>query len=172
MATLAANFYDRLISVTRLGEAERETGRLGMESCYLRPIPNEDVALYVKRIDNSQVVRAADPEARTTCWRSIAVACTAAVVLIALLLPSAYGLLAGYQIERLKKENTELVTMARSLEIEEAKLLSPQRLEELAKQQELVDPAPDSVVFLEPKSDGSVAMNRSLLPEAATTAKR
>lgn len=159
MATMAT-FYDRLISVTRLWEAEQEMGRPGVESYNLRAIPNEDVALYVKRIDNAQVVREADPEARSTCWRSIVVACTAAVLLIALLLPSAYGLLAGYQIERLKKENSELATLERSMEIEEARLLSPKRLEELAKMQELVDPAPDKVVYLEPKPDGTVAMNR------------
>lgn len=171
MATLAT-LYDRMTSVARLWEAERETVRVSVESFALRAIPNEDIALYVKRIDNSQVVREADPQARSTAWRSIAIACTAAVLLIALLLPSAYGLLAGYQIERLKKENAELITVERSLEIEEAKLLSPKRLEELAKIQNLVDPAPDKVVYLEPKPDGAVAMNRTATPGAPAAEKR
>ena len=171
MATLAT-LYDRMASSARLWEAERETGRTRYESYALRAIPNEDVALYVKRIDNSQVVRQADPQARSTCWRSIGVACTAAVLLIALLLPSAYGLLAGYQIERLKKENAELLTVERSLEIEEARLLSPKRLEELAKLQDLVDPAPDKVVYLEGKPDGTVAMNRNGAPGVPATEKR
>jgi len=171
MATMAT-FYDRLLWVTRLWEAEGATGRSGAESYILRAIPNEDVALYVKRIDNSQVVREADPAARSTCWRSIVVACAAAVLLITLLLPSAYGLLAGYQIERLKKENAELLTVERSMEIEEARLLSPQRLEELARMQELVDPAPEKVVYLEPKPDGTVAMNRPAANGAPAAEKR
>ncbi len=171
MATLAT-FLDRMTSVARLWESERQAVRVSVESYALRAIPNEDVALYVKRIDNSQVVREADPQARNTAWRSIAVACTAAVLLIALLLPSAYGLLAGYQIERLKKENADLVTVERSLQIEEARLLSPRRLEELAKLQNLVDPAPDKVVYLEPKPDGAVAMNRTVAAGTPTTEKR
>jgi hypothetical protein len=158
MATLAT-FYGRLMTATRWSEAETETAREEAASYFLRPLPNEDVAFYIKRIDNSLVVRQADPQARSTCWRSIVVACSAAVLLIALLLPSAYGLLAGYQIERLRKENVELQSLARSLEIDEAKLLTPERLEELARIQQLVDPAPDKVVYLEPKADGTVAMN-------------
>lgn len=171
MATLAT-LYDRMASVARLWESERETGGTSYESYVLRAIPNEDVGLYVKRIDNSQVAREADPQARSTCWRSIGVACAAAVMLIALLLPGAYGLLAGYQIERLKKENAELLTIERSLEIEEARLLSPKRLEELAKLQDLVDPAPDKVVYLEGKPDGTVAMNRTAAPGTPATEKR
>lgn len=165
MATLA-NVYGRLMSATRLWEAERETARVEVDNYFLRPIPNEDIAFYVKRIDNSLVVREADPKARSTCWRFIMIACTVAVMAIGLLLPTAYGLLAGYQVEQLKKENDELLSVARTLEIEEARLLTPQRLEELAKMQELVDPAADKVVYLEPAAaEGAVAMNaHAMLP--------
>ena len=57
----------------------------------------------------------------------------AAVLLIGVLLPSAYGLLAGYQIQTLRQEAQRLATEQASLELQEAKLLSPARMEELAR---------------------------------------
>ena len=50
-------------------------------------VPNEDVYLYVKHIDNSRVLREADPAARKTCWRLIGSSFAFAVLVIALLLP-------------------------------------------------------------------------------------
>ncbi|MBX5495865.1 MAG: hypothetical protein IRZ15_11080 [Bryobacteraceae bacterium] len=158
MASLAT-FYGRLASASRWWEGESDEVRRSVDSCVLRPLPNEDVHFFIKKIDNSLVVREADPQARTACVHSIAVACIVAVLVIAMLLPGAYGLLAGYQIERLKKENEELQAMAKSLEIREAELVTPQRLEELAKIQRLVDPAPDKVVYLEGSTQDAVAMN-------------
>jgi hypothetical protein len=158
MASLAT-FYGRLTSASRWWEGESDEVRRSVDSCVLRPLPNEDVHFFIKKIDNSLVVREADPQARTACVHSIAVACIVAVLVIAMLLPGAYGLLAGYQIERLKKENEELQAMARSLEIREAELVTPQRLEELARIQRLVDPAPDKVVYLEGSTKDAVAMN-------------
>jgi len=123
----------------------------------LRSIPNEDIYFYVKEINNARVVRESDPQARTACWKLIVSAGAAAVLLIGVLLPSAYGLLAGYQIESLKQEQSRLNTERSTLELEEAKLLSPARLEELARTQSFVDPPPQKVVYLDGK--GSLALN-------------
>jgi cell division protein FtsL len=122
----------------------------------LRAIANEDIFFFVKDIDNSRVVRESDPQARTACWKLILSAGAAAVLLIGVLLPSAYGLLAGYQIQSLRAEQQRLTTERSALELEEAKLLSPARLEELARIQSFVDPGPQKVVYLDGK--GSVAM--------------
>ena len=122
----------------------------------LRALPNEDIYFFVKHIDNARVVKESDPQARNACWKLIAAAGTAAVLLIGVLLPSAYGLLAGYQIQSLKSEQQRLVTERSTLELDEAKLVSPARLEELARTQQFVDPAPLKVVYLNTK--GAVAM--------------
>jgi len=43
--------------------------------------------------------------------------------------------------------------------VAEAALLSPARLEKLARAQKLLEPAAGQVVHLEPRADGSLAMN-------------
>jgi hypothetical protein len=48
------------------------------------------------------------------------------------------------------------------LELDEARLLSPERLQQLAGQLQLVDPDPTRVVYLNPPTDGSLALNMHL----------
>ena len=47
-----------------------------------------------------------------------------------------------------------------SLELQEAKMLSPARMEELARQQQFVDPEPAKVVYLDSKDGSSLALNQ------------
>ena len=47
----------------------------------LRTLPQEDVFFYCKKIDNSRLVREADPRARGACWSAIG---AAGVVLVLL----------------------------------------------------------------------------------------
>jgi hypothetical protein len=126
----------------------------------LRAFANEDIYFFVKRIDNTRVVREADPQARGTCWKLIGSVVSAVVLLIFVLLPSAYGLLAGYQIQTLRQDSERLATEQASLELTEAKLLSPARMEELARLQQFIDPPAQKVVYLENAQAGTVAMNK------------
>jgi hypothetical protein len=120
--------------------------------------PNEDVYLYVKHIDNSRILREADPAARQICWRLIGSSFAFAVVVIALLLPTMNRLMAGYKMEALRQERQRLELDRASLELAETRLLSPARLEELARIQRFVDPAPEAVVYLDGnKSDQILA---------------
>jgi cell division protein FtsL len=126
----------------------------------VRFFANDDIYFHVKRIDNSRVVRQADPKTGGVCWKLIGSVAAAAMLLIGVLLPSAYGLLAGYQIQSLKEESKRLTNEQASLELEEAKLLSPERMEQLAREQQFIDPEPQRVVYLESTHGASVAMNR------------
>jgi hypothetical protein len=121
------------------------------------PFPNEDVYFYVKHIDNAPVLRESDPAARKVCWRLIGTSFAVAVVVIGLLLPTLYGLIAGYRMEALRQERQRLELDRASLELSEAKLLSPARLEELARIQQFVDPEPQKVVYLDNKSEQKLA---------------
>ena len=156
MATLATRF-DRFATSRDGRDAQPRV--LANEDPYQVPaFPNEDVYLFVKHIDNSRVLREADPAARKICWRLIGSSVAFAVIVIALLLPSLNRLMAGYKMEALRQERLHLELDRAALELQETKLLSPARLEELARMQRFVDPAPEAVVYLEGnKSDQILA---------------
>jgi hypothetical protein len=156
MATIAT-VLDKLFEsqINRAGSAAHRQEA----SAAVRPFANEDIFFHVKRIDNSRVVRAADPLARQHCWKMIGSVVAAAVLLIAVLLPGAYSLLAGFQIEALRQDAHKLVNEQASLELKEAELLSPARMEELARDQQFVDPPSQKVVYLDGQGDAQVAQN-------------
>jgi hypothetical protein len=160
MATLA-NIFNRFTDASVAAEAViPEVRAQADEGCRLRALPNEDVYFFVKRIDNSRVVREIDPAERARGWRVVAGGCAAAVLLIGTLLPSAYGLLAGYQLSHLQAEHQKLVTQKAMVELEEAALVSPERLQVWAERDEFTEPAPESVVYINPKNQESLALNR------------
>jgi hypothetical protein len=154
--------YNRLFlrGFEQAAKARTENMRNARGGAALRSFANEDIYFFVKRIDNTRVVREADPKARGTCWKLIGSVVAAVVLLIFVLLPSAYGLLAGYQIQTLRQDGERLATEQASLELAEAKLLSPARMEELARLQMFIDPPAQKVVYLENAQAGTVAMNK------------
>jgi cell division protein FtsL len=138
---------------------ETEAPRLVRDPYLLRALPQEDVFFYSKKIDNSRLEREADPKARGACWSAIGAACLALVLLTSVLAPSAATTLAGYKLESLRAEERRLLNERRVLELQQAELLSPARLEKLASTQNLVTPASGQTVHLDPKVDGKLALN-------------
>jgi hypothetical protein len=163
LATVCGRLFttgaERSAAASRNAMAPRNAAPGRKPSIPVRVFPNEDIYFFVKRIDNRRLVRQADPQARGDCWRMIGSAGVAAMLLIGVLLPSAYGLLAGYQIQSLKEEGKRLATEQASLELQEAKLLSPARMEELARMQRFTDPEAQKVVYLDSKNGPALAMN-------------
>jgi hypothetical protein len=136
----------------------REDARVERDPFLLRSLPHEDVFLYCKKIDNSRLVREADPESRGACGSAIGAACLILALLTGVLAPGAASTLAGYRIEVLRAEAHRLADERRALELQQAELLSPARLEQLAQKQNLVTPSSAQVVHLDSQSDSAVAM--------------
>ena len=156
MAT-QANTYDGFEAAERMNAAPPRRERA--DPYRLRALPNEDIYFYRKSFDNSGVVRMADPVAGARCWHRVALTTAVTLVLGAFLWPVLYGIQSGYQIERLRQQQERLIAENTSLEVEEARLMSPERLQQLAPDLQFSDPAPGQVVFLNPKPDGSLAFN-------------
>src|SRR5436305_3560085 len=74
----------------------------------LRAIPNEDVYLFVKRINNDAVQKAVDPAARAARTRSVVTGFIAVALVIAGLLPYSYNIMAGFTLQNLKQEQEKL----------------------------------------------------------------
>jgi hypothetical protein len=126
----------------------------------LRALPYEDVYFFCKKQDNSKLVREADPRARGACWKAIGAACLTLAFLGGVLVPSIANTVAGYKLESLKVEAQNLADERRALELQEAQLLSPERLDRLAQGQHLVSPSASQVVHLDNTGESKVAMVR------------
>ena len=165
MATLAT-LYDRFFGGREAGGRVAELdvvegmSALGRESSgpyALRALPNEDILFFVKRFDNSKAIPEANPCATSTAAKFFAGSLVTAALVVTLLLPSALGYRAGYRVEALYQERERLVKERAALELERARLLSPERLERLSESQQLVDPDPASVIYLQPAGQGVMA---------------
>jgi hypothetical protein len=154
MATLPA-FFRR---INEIGLPALSGVKAERDPFQLRALPQEDVFFHCKKIDNSRLVREADPQARGACWSAIGAASVLLAVLTSVLVPNVASTLAGYRLQALRVEERQLLDEKRTLEVEEAELLSPQRLETLAQGQNLVAPLPGQIVRLNAKGDSAVAM--------------
>jgi cell division protein FtsL len=157
MATLAT-FVNRFVGARELADVSPAVWTR-TESPRLRPIANEDVYLFVKRIDNTAVARAIDPAARTARSRSMATGFLAAMLVIAGLVPTAYNTTAGFTLQHLRGEQDQLRQQLAKLDTAEAKLVSMDRLQQLAKSLKMAEPAPQQVATLENKTAKAEARN-------------
>jgi cell division protein FtsL len=126
--------------------------------CALRALPHEDVFFFCKKIDNTRLVREPDPTARGTCWNAIGAACLVVLSLGIVMAPKVTSTMEGYKLESLRSEEQRLLDERRAVDLQEAQLLSPERLELLAKKQKLAPPAANQVFHLETRPDSAVAM--------------
>ena len=156
MAT-QANSYDGFETAAGLNAAPPRRERT--DPYRLRALPNEDIYFHRKSFDNSGVVRLAEPAEGKRGWHRVALTTAVTVALGAFLWPVLDGIQSGYQIERLRQQQERLIAENTSLEVDEARLTSPERLQQLAPTLEFSDPAPGQVVFLNPDPDGSLAFN-------------
>jgi hypothetical protein len=140
----------------------------------LRALPNDSIYFYSKKIDNSRIVRQADPNARGECWAAVGAAGVLLMIGASIIAPHVGSVLAGYKLESLKQERQTLLDQKRDLEVKEAALLSPERLNDLARIRSLGTPAANQVVHLETTAaEGSFARNQvpAALPSGGTPAQ-
>ena len=157
MATIASRFGSFFSQSSEQAEV-LSSAPAAQDSCTrLRSFPNEDIYFHIKHIDTGAVIRQADPESDRASLKMVAAAGIAAALLIGVLMPKGYGVLAGYQIQSLRMEQEKLLADQAALELKEASLMSPERMQVLAKEQQFVDPAPERIVYLNGQSDSQFA---------------
>ena len=159
MATLA-NIFNQFLGAGTVADAPRSVTWDTSEECKLRSLPNEDVYLFTKRIDNSRVVRQTDPRARARDWKLLGGGSMIAIMAVAFSLPPAYGLIAGYQLSQLQVENEQLRAEHVRLQVEEARMGSTEKVQQWAREQNFIAPAADRTIYLDANNDKSLAFNR------------
>jgi hypothetical protein len=142
---------------THTNTAEKAARPQARDKYQLRALPNDDVYFYCKRIDNSRIVRQADPEAKGQCWSAIGAACVVAVLFGTVMAPKAATVLAGYKVQQLKQEHRALMEERKTLDVEMARVLSPGNLGDLAVKRDLSSPGANQIVHLQPKGEGAFA---------------
>ncbi len=147
MASLGT-FVNRFVGVRDLADAPPAVWTR-TESPRLRPLANEDVYLFVKRIDNGSVVRLADPAALRARSNTMATGFIAAMLVIAGLVPTAYNIMSGFTLQQLRADQSRLQEERARLDMAEAKLLTPEHLRSLAKSLKMAEPLPQQIQTLE-----------------------
>lgn len=147
MATLAA-ILDRLTLPRAVAQAPVRVHETA-DDFLVRPLANENLYCFVKRIDNSGVVREADPRAGRACWKVIATGVVSTMALLCMMLPSVLGLLSGYQLQALRDERQKLETAISAAQLEESRMLSPEQLDKVAKERDYAAPAAGRMVLLD-----------------------
>ena len=147
MATLAA-ILDRLTLPRAVAQAPARVHEAA-DPFIVRPLANENLYCFVKKIDNSGVVREADPRAGRTCWKVIGTGVISTMVLLGLMLPSVLGLLSGYQVQALRDERQKLETAISAAELEESRLLSPEQLDRIARERNYTAPPAGRMIVLD-----------------------
>ena len=160
MATLPDYLTRETLAGARMPEERILAPKLERDPYQLRALPFEDVYFRPKKMDNSKLIREADPRAGQACWKVIGAACLTLALLGGVLAPSVANTVAGYKLESLRAEAQKLADERRALEWQEAQLLSPERLDRLAQGQHLVTPSANQVVHLENNGESKVAMVR------------
>jgi cell division protein FtsL len=116
---------------------------------------------FVKQIDNSRLRREVDREKRRECFSLLGLGLLVLVFSMLFAWQHFQCLRYGYQIEELKKQRTTLQECNHRLQLEEAALANPQRIETLARTElGLTSPEPRQVIpvgGLEPSSAESPA---------------
>ena len=160
MGTLTSMFRGLLPQkpVAELYHAEPYRAPSAEDIYLLRAVPNEHIHFFVKTIDNGHVRREVDKRSQRNGWKSIGGGGLAAIAAILLLVPVSLTIQAGYQLNALKAERAIYTHNIAELELEQASILSPERLEKLARLQDFIDPEPGKVVYLNPRGDAAYAM--------------
>ena len=160
MATLAAIWKRSTTMAEVRGEGITECDPYSM-----RALPCDQVFFYSKRMDNSRLIREADPHASEECWSTVGVGALLLMLGVSIVAPHVALVRAGYRLEAAKVERQTLLDQRRALEVKEAALLSPERLNDIAKERNLTSPMSSQVFHL----DGSTAPQGNLASNQTPT---
>jgi cell division protein FtsL len=120
-----------------------------------RYMPGAPEIYFGKVIDNSRLVKIADPRRR----REMKVFATVLFVLLALVMVYVWQHFSaidyGYKIERLRSQRDEVTEANRALKLEEASLRDPSRIDALAKGMGLQSPQAGQVQTMDISTQGS-----------------
>ena len=123
---------------------------------------------FFKPIDNSRLVAVADHRRNREMAQFFAAACLLFLMVMVYAWQHFSAIEYGYRIEAMKSQRDSLSELNRALQLEDASLRSPERIDALARQMGLVSPQAGQVQRLEPALDPNTPeLARATEPVAA-----
>ena len=166
MAAIATTYFEAGRSLSAR-VAERNAEILAQQPTRRRGVPTPEF-YFTRSIDNSRLVKAADPVRA----REMRVFAAAVTVLFSLIM--VYGLQhfsaieSSYQVESEKQVRDQLREENRQLRLAEAQLTQPGRIDSLAHQMGLAEPNPGQVVHPSARPDaGAPSLAQVTVPVPA-----
>jgi cell division protein FtsL len=102
---------------------------------------------FSKAIDNSRLVREADPDRKRECYSLLLTGVLVFAAILGIAREHFECVKANYRIQALRKESATLVELNRQLRLEKAALDDPQRIDALARQDfGMAPPSPQQVI--------------------------
>lgn len=118
----------------------------------------------VKRIDNSRLIRPAEPARLRDFWRRLAAGAGLAGCLLFYAWQHFECIQLRYQVEQLESSRAQAAELNQQLHLEVATLRSPARVDAIARQQlGLTVPVPGQVAPAEEPSDAVLAQARAIV---------
>lgn len=152
MATTLAAIWKRSNTMAAVGSGIRES-----DPYALRGLPGDNVFFYSKKIDNSRLIRQANPRASEECWSDVGAGALLLMLGVSVIVPHVALVRTGYKLEAAKLERQTLLDQRRELDVREAGLLSPSRLNEIAKEHNLTSPMSSQVFHLDGPNQSNLA---------------
>jgi hypothetical protein len=118
----------------------------------LRALPREDIHLYVKPIDNTNVVRVVDKKDWMANIWVAGLTLVGSLLVSALAGPACYGMLASRHVEYLREEHSKLQAQVLELRAQESRLLNPKNVMEWAGER-FVAPTAEQVIYPPPPKE-------------------
>ncbi len=165
MAAIAATYFE-----TGRGPAERIRER-NVELMASQPLRRRGVRTpefhFARHIDNSRLVKAPDP-VRVREMRLFTAAITVLFSLVMIYgLQHFYAIEGGYRVEAEKLAVEQLREENRQLKLSEAQLTQPGRIDSMARQLGLAEPAPGQVIHPNSRPDSSAPVLAQATPPAS-----
>jgi cell division protein FtsL len=112
---------------------------------------------FAKSLDNSRVVRIADPKRRRELFSFAVTLCVLLLLVMTYVWQHFSAIEYGYKIEQLKSEREAIMESNRALKLEEASLRDLSRIDFLARQLGMQPPTVGQVEVMEPSSNDTAA---------------
>ena len=158
--TAAGFVYDGV----RAGRAVR--AGLSRRSACGRPLPMEEIAFFVKEVDNSGLRRAADPSDRGAWARMVAMGCLVLLAAVLILGPRAWLRHSGYRLNELAEQREDLLRVQQQLLVRQAQLTEYGHVTGLAAAQGFSNPELENYAWQSGVPADDSALAQTFLEEA------